>query len=131
MKILYIYTILFFVCLNWINCVVIPCYFRKIDECKGLFFFQQIVLYYSVLKKHWKLFHQNEISYQYSVKNTVGLNFNTCHDGYTKGIYYRLYTWTLLFLINVIVSSDNSHCGKYYNISFHTFLTLFTMVEIL
>ena len=93
---------------------------------------------------------------------------------------YRLYTWTLLFLsrwvqnlkkryrplsvsvLNVIVSSDNSHCGKYYNIHFfsyifntihyggniinykyivniihyggniiHTFLTLFTMGEIL
>ena len=61
MKILYIYTILFYCFLNRINCVVIPCYFCKIDECSGLFFFQQIVLYYSVLKKHWKktlLFHQ-------------------------------------------------------------------------
>ena len=41
----------------------IPCYFPKIDECLDLLVFQQIVLYYSVLKKHCNcekqiLYHQ-------------------------------------------------------------------------
>ena len=120
MKILYIYTILFFVCLNWINCVVIPCYFRKIDECKGLFFFQQIVLYYSVLKKHWKLFHQitfwigNLMKYPINIRSKTPLVSTLTRAtmatrrayiiGYILGHYYF---WLMLLFRQIIHIAEN------------------------
>ena len=84
---------------------------------------------------------------------------NEGHIGYILGHYYfypvgskikkKRYRPLSVSVLNVIVSSDNSHCGKYYNIHFFSYIfntihyggniinykyivnTLFTMGEIL